>query len=410
MRIGFNFNAIAVLLATSLMTATHATELPGVRQWPLASLQPAHGDDRDLLPFAQAIGNARVVALGEQTHGGAEEFVLKTRLLKYLHERLGFDVLLLESGFYDMGRLAERIERGEKLDDIAPGNVFYMYAKSAEGRAMLQYLDRQRALGKPMALAGIDSQHTGALSISGLLPGLQTFLQQHAPALARGAGWEAYQQAAQPLFTMHRTPPSTGTRVAFERHAAAIDGALCASKDAAQDATVGGAGWWCRVARSVQAQAATYWSGDQNYQRDNAMGDNAVWLADTLFKGKKVVVWAHTIHVAKGFQRTPEHLQAGEVMYRHWGNDYKVAQFTAADGEVIEFASMQPFKVPTPAPGSLEAQLAAGGNTMLGLSATAPLALPQSSFDYAEPVPGRLGQNWDVLFYVRTMTPVRMTR
>lgn len=406
MRIGFIQHCAAALLGCALLAPATATELAGVRQWPLAGIQPGHSDDRDLLPFAQAIGQARVVALGEQTHGGAEEFLLKTRLVKYLHEKMGFDVLLLESGFYDMGRLAVRMEQGEKLDDMAPGSVFYMYAKSAEGRTLLQYLDQQRALGKPMAFAGIDSQHSGALSISDLLPGLQAFLASQAPALAAGPGWDAYQQAAQPLFTMQRAAPAAAVRAGFERHAAAIDSALCAS----QDATVGGAGWWCRVNRSVQAQAATYWSDGANYQRDNAMGDNAVWLADTLFKGKKVIVWAHTIHVAKGFQRTPDQLQAGEVMARHWGADYKVAQFTAADGEVVEFASMQPFKVPKPAPGSLEARLVDSGQPLLGLAASAPVGLPQSSFDYAEPMTGRLGKNWDVLFYVRTMTPVRMTR
>lgn len=405
---GFSFigRCTAALVGCALLQQAWAVDIPGVSQWPVASIRHEHGDDRDLLPFAQAVGNARVVALGEQTHGGAEEFLLKTRLVKYLHEKMGFDVLLLESGFYDMGRLATRMEKGEKLDDIAPGSVFYMYAKSAEGRTLLQYLDQQRALGKPLAFAGIDSQHTGELSISSLLPDLKAFLKQHAPALAEGAGWDAYQTAAQPLFTMNRGAPAAEARAAFERHAAAIDGALCSS----QDAIVGGAAWWCRVNRSVQAQAATYWSGDANYQRDNAMGDNAVWLADTLFKGKKVIVWAHTIHVAKGFQRTPQHLQAGEVMYRHWGADYKVAQFTAADGVVTEFASMQPFKVPKPAPGSLEAKLAGSGKALLGLSASAPVTMPQSSFDYAEPMAGRLGKNWDVLFYVRTMTPVRMTR
>ena len=74
----------AALLGCALLAPATATELAGVRQWPLAGIQPGHSDDRDLQPFAQAIGQARVVALGEQTHGGAEEFLLKTRLVKYL--------------------------------------------------------------------------------------------------------------------------------------------------------------------------------------------------------------------------------------------------------------------------------------------------------------------------------------
>ena len=67
-----------------------------------------------------------------------------------------------------------------------------------------------------------------------------------------------------------------------------------------------------------------------SYQRDNQMGDNAIWLADQLYPGRKVVIWAHTVHTARGFQRTPVNLQAGEVMHRHWGADYKIVQFSGA--------------------------------------------------------------------------------
>jgi erythromycin esterase len=376
-----------------------------LQPWPLASVSPEHEDFSDLKPFAAAIGKARVVALAEQSHGGREEFLLKTRLLKYLHQELGFDVLLLESGFYDLGQLAERAKRGEALDDSAPGNVFFMYAKSSEGRGLLRYLDQQRQRGTPIDVAGIDSQHTGALSNDTLLPRLQGFLRQRAPALADGAGWDSYARAAAPLFAMQRAAPAAAIQSGFERHHQALQTALCMETSAAFE----GALWWCQVVRSVHAQATSYWSGERNYQRDNQMGANAIWLADQVFAGKKVVVWAHTIHVARGLQRAPEQLQAGEVMHRHWGPDYKVVQFSAASGEVLDYATLQGFRVPLPAPDSVEAALAADPRPLLGLSA-APAEMPQSSFDYGQPVVGKLGVNWDLLLFTRTMHPVHMER
>jgi len=36
-------------------------------------------------------------------------------------------VLIIESGLFDMAELAMHMQAGEKLDDKAPGNVFYMY-------------------------------------------------------------------------------------------------------------------------------------------------------------------------------------------------------------------------------------------------------------------------------------------
>ena len=428
--------AALACLALAAVIATPAFATP----WPVASVQPEQEDYSDLQPFADAIGHARIVALGEQTHGAREEYLLKTRLLKFLHQKMGFDVLLLESGFYDIARLAERIERGEKLDDIAPGNVFFMYANSAEGRGMLKYVDQQRAQGKPFALGGIDSQHTGALSKSELLPRLQAYLKTAAPALAEGTAWQQYAQAAQPLLEMQRTPPASMAQAAFRQHTSAMKNALC-SEGAATAASTAQASWgdtvqsaafWCQAVKSVDAQAATYWSGDHDYQRDNQMGDNAIWLADKLYPGRKVVIWAHTVHVARGFQRTPKNLQAGEVMHRHWGPDYKVVQFTGASGEILDFATMNKLPLPVIASDSLEARLAGRAassgspgdaetavtaGAVLGLTASAlgagvnpAAAQSQFSYEYETARGGKLGVNWDVLFFIRNITPVSMSR
>lgn len=397
--------------------------------WPIASTSPQHPDDSDLKPFADAIGNARIVALGEQTHGGREEYLLKTRLLKFLHEKMGFDVLLLESGLYDMARLAERVERGEKLDDIAPGSVFFMYANTAEGRGMLQYFDRQRALGKPMALGGIDSQHTGETSKKELLAGLRAYLKTAAPALAEGEGWRRYAQAAQPLLEMQRTPPPAEAQAAFRQHAAALRASLCqaappaaatasgaaAGSGAGESAAAGvfaSAAFWCRTVKSVDGQAASYWSADHDYQRDNQMGDNAIWLADQLYPGRKVVIWAHTVHTARGFQRTPVNLQAGEVMHRHWGADYKIVQFSGAAGQILDYVKNQPLALPAIPPDSLEAGLAKSPHALLGLTSAAPPGKPQPQFSYEYELRrgGQLGVNWDVLFFIRQITPVSMAR
>lgn len=62
------------------------------------SIDAADEDFRDLEPLVDAIGSATVVQLGEPSHGAGSAFAAKVRLIKFLHERMGFDVIAWESG------------------------------------------------------------------------------------------------------------------------------------------------------------------------------------------------------------------------------------------------------------------------------------------------------------------------
>lgn len=47
--------------------------------------------------------NVEIVMLGEQSHGEGTAYDTKIKLIKYLHQELGFDMLAFESGIFDCG-------------------------------------------------------------------------------------------------------------------------------------------------------------------------------------------------------------------------------------------------------------------------------------------------------------------
>jgi erythromycin esterase-like protein len=74
-------------------------------------VEPGHGFD-DLQPLKRIIGSARLVTLGEATHGSREFFQLKHRLLEFLATEMGFTVFTIEANMPEAYRLNDFVLYG----------------------------------------------------------------------------------------------------------------------------------------------------------------------------------------------------------------------------------------------------------------------------------------------------------
>ena len=52
--------------------------------------------DADLLPLLEAIGDAKIVLLGEASHGTSEFYTIRAKLSKMLIEQKGFSAITVE--------------------------------------------------------------------------------------------------------------------------------------------------------------------------------------------------------------------------------------------------------------------------------------------------------------------------
>ncbi|NUR87956.1 MAG: erythromycin esterase family protein, partial [Nonomuraea sp.] len=85
---------------------------------PLEHLDP-DAPLEDLEPLRELVGDARVVAVGENSHFIAEFSLLRRRILRFLAERCGFTVLAFEYGFSEAFAL-DAWARGQGADgDLA---------------------------------------------------------------------------------------------------------------------------------------------------------------------------------------------------------------------------------------------------------------------------------------------------
>jgi erythromycin esterase-like protein len=100
-----------------VVLATLGSSAPGPETWirthaiPLQTVEAGHGFD-DLQPLAKVVGDARIVAFGEATHGTREFFQLKHRLIEFLASQKGFTIFSIEANMPEAYRLNDFVLNG----------------------------------------------------------------------------------------------------------------------------------------------------------------------------------------------------------------------------------------------------------------------------------------------------------
>lgn len=109
---------------------------------PIRTLEPRDADYSDFRAIQQAIGSSRIVLLGDCQ--GPEVVKAKLRLVRFLHEEMGFDVLATPASLFDAEETERALDRG-----AAPPFEYY-----SENAVTLPYLRESHKSGRPLHLAG----------------------------------------------------------------------------------------------------------------------------------------------------------------------------------------------------------------------------------------------------------------
>lgn len=127
------------------------------RTHPLVSIHPGSGFE-DLEPLREAFEGRRIVALGEATHGTAEFFLAKHRLVEFLVREMGFRHFAMETHPEHHGPHLDRYVRGE---DAPPEEVLYWPWATEEYVALLDWMrehNRDLSEDERIVFHGIDPQ------------------------------------------------------------------------------------------------------------------------------------------------------------------------------------------------------------------------------------------------------------
>lgn len=122
-------------------------------------------DFKELTSLREALKDVEIIALGENTHGLGQVFKAKADLVKFLHQELGFNLILFESGFGDGALAWEQFDSlSAKAFTLSFTSNFYYHSKE-----ILEFMEYVKTQDRKLMVQGFDCQPQQNYLISRML-------------------------------------------------------------------------------------------------------------------------------------------------------------------------------------------------------------------------------------------------
>ncbi|CAH8720038.1 erythromycin esterase family protein [Paenibacillus thiaminolyticus] len=316
---------------------TNAYALDTIQPAPTKDGQAAEGSFADLDMLKPLLLDKRIVYLGESSHGVAEFNSVKTRLIQFLHQELGFNVVAFESPLGNAATAFGSVKT-KTPEETLKTSIFPQW-RSKETLPLFQYMKETQAAEQPLQLAGFDMQPMGPILAGDWMKDedLNTRYVEAERSMWKWMSSEdlaAFAKEKSNLLNLYRDMKA---KVAEHEkdlvklypdnpHLIAMMNRMLDDRIRLVDEYIE-----LSIKANVTAQEGDY-SGMMKMMewRDQAMADNLLWMATEIYPTEKIIVWGHNTHISKATSRMeqsfmPEASFMGELMQNTMFGPYSYA-------------------------------------------------------------------------------------
>ena len=282
---------------------------------PVKYVKAENGLD-DLNPLKDLIGDARIVSLGECTHGSSEIFSMKHRMLEYLVKEKGFTIFSIEANMPEAYALNEYIVEGKGDPRKLMAGMHFWTWNTQEVLDMIEWMKKynETATNK-ISFTGFDMQFPDvSIKI------LRNYLTIKNPGSLSVLNEYDSLSKKKPMKKNEGNDNFKKLKV----DAQILIDSLNAHKPVMYNKDFN---WAFQNAKILWQYAGNHFG---NPSRDESMAENVKWILDENPMAK-IVLWAHNGHIRKdndGF----EYKSMGEYLDKLYGKQMIAIGFATAEG------------------------------------------------------------------------------
>ena len=299
-------------------------------------------DDPGFAECFDRYADARLMLLGEASHGTSEFYRARATITRRLIEQHGFTIVALEADWPDAAHLDRFIRHRPRRDgEEAAFERFPTWMwRNLEFDQFVRWLrihNSEVAAGSMTGVYGLD-----LYNLHGSMRAVIAFLEEKDPALAEEA-----RQRYSCLAPFSRDPARYGAMALSAGYAFCADGAVAMLQDLLEQQCLGGdcdewldAAANARLVRNAERYYRSMFHGaEESWNlRDTHMFETLCQLLDAKGPNAKAVVWAHNSHIgdarATAMGRTRGELNIGQLAKRKFGDQARLIGFGTDTGTV----------------------------------------------------------------------------
>lgn len=149
---------LIIVLISYKAVLSQGIDLSNLKVFEFESLNGIDESYNDFEALKEILSNARIVLLGEQTHGDGATFDAKVKLIKFLHREMGFEILAFESGLYENYKANQIWENSSYVNNPFEESVFSIWSDTKQLAKLFDYVKQKSESDHPLVIAGFDFQ------------------------------------------------------------------------------------------------------------------------------------------------------------------------------------------------------------------------------------------------------------